>query len=158
MLAIALLAQTVFNYRYVSNSLILQDAQRVAVERVRNVERAARLARPQDAEAFRAILDEVRAESADQVAGLALARQPSSRRAGGRRVRVDRLLSRNGEVSRAATSVTHESWTAVKCSSASLRADAGFRAAQRCHHPAGGRQPLRPGRTLGAACQRLSRA
>ena len=71
LLAVALLVQTGLNYRYVSNSLILQDARRVAEERVRNVERAARLTRPQDAEAFRALLDDVRAES-DQVAGIAL--------------------------------------------------------------------------------------
>ena len=71
-LAIALLVQTVINYRYVSNNLILQDARRVAQERVRNVERAARLARPQDAEAFRVLLDELRADTADQLAGIAL--------------------------------------------------------------------------------------
>jgi hypothetical protein len=71
-LAVALLVQTIINYRYVSNSLILQDARRVAAERVRNVERAARLARPQDAESFRVILEDVRQESADQVAGIAL--------------------------------------------------------------------------------------
>lgn len=43
-LAIALLVQTVVNYQYVSDSLISQDARRVADERVRNVERGARLA------------------------------------------------------------------------------------------------------------------
>jgi hypothetical protein len=73
-LAVALLIQTVINYRYVSNSLILQDARRLAEERVRNVERAARLARPQDAEAFRALLDDVRVDTADHVAGIALVR------------------------------------------------------------------------------------
>jgi hypothetical protein len=60
LLAIALLVQTVMNYRYVSNSLILQHARRVAEERVRNIERAARLARPQDAASFQALLDDLR--------------------------------------------------------------------------------------------------
>ena len=59
-------AQTIVNYSYVSTNLIRQQARRTAEERVRNVERAARLARPQDAEAFRAILDELRAEMSDQ--------------------------------------------------------------------------------------------
>jgi hypothetical protein len=71
-LAMALLVQTVVTYRYVSRSLILQDARRVAEERVRNVDRAARLVRPQDAEAFRVLLEDLRSETADQVAGLAL--------------------------------------------------------------------------------------
>lgn len=71
-LAVTLLVQTVGNYRYVANSLILQDARRVAEERVRNVERAARLGHPQDAEAFRVLLDDVRDDSADQLAGIAL--------------------------------------------------------------------------------------
>jgi len=71
-LAIALLAQTAINYRYVSNNLIEQEARRVASERVRNVERTARSSRPQDAEAFRVLLDDVRAELADEVAGLAI--------------------------------------------------------------------------------------
>ena len=53
-LAIALLVQTIVNYRYVSNNL----ARRVAEERVRNVERAVRLGRPQDAEAYRVLLDD----------------------------------------------------------------------------------------------------
>ena len=39
---------------------------------MRNVERAARLARPQDAEAFRVLLDDVRDDSADQLAGIAV--------------------------------------------------------------------------------------
>ena len=71
-LAIALLVQTVMNYRYVANSLILQHARRVAEERVRNIERAARLARPQDAASFQALLDDLRVDLADQVAALAL--------------------------------------------------------------------------------------
>lgn len=72
LLALALLAQTIVNYSYVSTNLIRQQARRTAEERVRNVERAARLARPQDAEAFRGILDELRAEMSDQIAALAL--------------------------------------------------------------------------------------
>ncbi len=71
-LAVALLVQTISNYRYVANNLILQDARRVAEERVRNVERAARLARPQDAAAFRVLLDDIRNESLDQLAGIAV--------------------------------------------------------------------------------------
>lgn len=74
LLAVALLIQTLVNYRYVSNSLILQDARRVAEERVRNVERSARLARAQDGPAFQVLLDDVREETAAQVAGLALLR------------------------------------------------------------------------------------
>ena len=72
LLALALLAQTIVNYSYVSTNLIRQQARRTAEERVRDVERAARLARPQDAEAFRAILNELRAEMSDQIAALAL--------------------------------------------------------------------------------------
>ena len=73
-LAIALLVQTIVNYRYVSNSLTLQEARRVAEERVRNVERTARLARPQDADAFQVVLDDIRADTADQLAAIALLR------------------------------------------------------------------------------------
>src|SRR5678815_6038231 len=40
LLALALLAQTILNYRYVSSSLIRQEARRTAEERVRNVERS----------------------------------------------------------------------------------------------------------------------
>ncbi len=72
LLAIALLVQTVMNYRYVSNSLILQHARRVAEERVRNIERAARLARPQDAASFQTLLDDLRGDMADQIAALTL--------------------------------------------------------------------------------------
>jgi hypothetical protein len=71
-LAVALLAQTGINYRYVSESLIEQEARRAAEEHVRAVERAARLARPQDAEAFRALLDDLRGERTDQIAAITL--------------------------------------------------------------------------------------
>ena len=77
-LAIALLVQTVLNYRYVSNSLTLQEARRVAEERVRNVERTTRLARPQDAGALRVVLDDIRAETGDQLAAIALLRGDGS--------------------------------------------------------------------------------
>ena len=73
-LAMALLVQTVVNYRYVSNSLTLQEARRAAEEGVRNVERTARLARPQDAAAFRVVLDDIRADTGDQLAAIALLR------------------------------------------------------------------------------------
>jgi sigma-B regulation protein RsbU (phosphoserine phosphatase) len=72
LLAIALLVQTVMNYRYVANSLLLQHARRVADERVRNIERAARLTPPRDAAALQALLDDLRSEMADQVAALAV--------------------------------------------------------------------------------------
>lgn len=71
-LALALLAQTVLTYRYLSSSLIRQEARRVAAESVRNVERAARIARAQDAGSFRAILEELREETSDQLASIAL--------------------------------------------------------------------------------------
>jgi hypothetical protein len=74
LLAVALLVQTLVNYRYVSNSLILQEARRVAEERVRNVSRSASLARAQDAAAFEVLLDDVRADTAEQVAGLTVLR------------------------------------------------------------------------------------
>jgi Stage II sporulation protein E (SpoIIE) len=72
LLAVALLAQTVINYQYVSTNLLRQEARRVAAERVRNVERAVRLARPESAAAFGPILDDVRSDLDDQVAALAL--------------------------------------------------------------------------------------
>lgn len=72
LLAIALLVQTVLNYRYVSNSLLVQHARRVAEERVRNIERSARLTPPQDAPGLQALLDDLRSEMADQVAAFAL--------------------------------------------------------------------------------------
>jgi hypothetical protein len=72
LLALALLAQTILNYSYVSTNLIRQQARRVAEERVRNVERSVRQSRPQDAEGFRAILDDLRTDLSDQIASLAL--------------------------------------------------------------------------------------
>jgi hypothetical protein len=77
-LAVALLVQTISNYRYVSNNLILQDARRLAEERVRNVERAVRLGRPQDGEAFRVLLDDIRDDNADQLAGIAVIQSDGS--------------------------------------------------------------------------------
>ncbi len=73
-IAIALVAQTVVNYRYVSTSLIQQEARRAAAEIVRGVERAVRLSRPQDAGAFRVLLDDLRTEQADRLAGVTLRR------------------------------------------------------------------------------------
>jgi hypothetical protein len=72
LLALALLAQTILNYRYVSSSLIRQEARRTAEERVRNVERSARLAHAQDAESFGAILEDLRGETSDQLASIVL--------------------------------------------------------------------------------------
>ena len=72
LLAVALLLQTFINYRYVSNNLIEQDARRTAEERLRNVERSARLSRPQDAAAFQLLLDDIREDWPEQVAGMAL--------------------------------------------------------------------------------------
>src|SRR5688572_4189747 len=74
LLAVALLAQTVLNYRFVSTNLIRQEARRTAEQTVRGVERSARLARPQDAEAFRVILDDIRGETSEQIASIALLR------------------------------------------------------------------------------------
>ena len=72
LLALALLAQTVLNYRYVASSLIRQEARRTAEERVRNVERAARLAQPQNAESFRGDSRGSAWEMSDQIASIAL--------------------------------------------------------------------------------------
>jgi serine phosphatase RsbU (regulator of sigma subunit) len=72
LLALALLAQTILNYSYVSTNLIRQQARRVAEERVRNVERSVRQSRPQDAEEIRTILDDLRGDLSDQIASLAL--------------------------------------------------------------------------------------
>lgn len=72
LLALVLLAQTIVNYQYVSNNLIHDQAQRVAENTVRAVERAVRLARPADRVALQALLDELQSERGDQVAGLAL--------------------------------------------------------------------------------------
>ncbi len=74
LLAIALLVQTVVDYRYVSNSLIQQEARRAAQERVRSIERAVRVARPQDAGALASVLTDLRADMTDQVAALVLRR------------------------------------------------------------------------------------
>jgi Stage II sporulation protein E (SpoIIE) len=71
-LAIALVAQTVVNYRYVSNSLIEQEARRVAAETVRAVEREVRLSHPRDPGAFRVLLDDLRGEQTGQLAAIAL--------------------------------------------------------------------------------------
>jgi hypothetical protein len=73
-LALALLVQTVVNYRYVSQSLIEQAGRRAAADRVRSVERAVRLTRPQDAAAFQVLLDDLRVEMTDQIAAIALLR------------------------------------------------------------------------------------
>lgn len=78
LLALALLAQTIVNYSYVSTNLIRQQARRTAEERVRNVERAARLARPQNPAGFQAILDDVHAETSDQLAALTLLQSDGS--------------------------------------------------------------------------------
>lgn len=71
-IALALLVQTVVTYRYVAGNLIQQSARRAAEERVRDIERAARLTRPQDGAAFRVVLDEIRQDNVEQVAGLAV--------------------------------------------------------------------------------------
>jgi len=71
-LGILLLVQTVVNYRYVADNLIRQSARRAADDRVRDVERATRLTRPQDAAGFQIVLDEVRSDAADQIAEIAL--------------------------------------------------------------------------------------
>ncbi|MGE5833532.1 MAG: PP2C family protein-serine/threonine phosphatase [Acidobacteriota bacterium] len=78
LLALALLAQTILNYSYVSTNLIRQQARRVAEERVRNVERSVRQSRPQDAEGLRAILDDLRTDLRDQIAALALIQMDGS--------------------------------------------------------------------------------
>ena len=71
-LAVALLTQTALNYRFVSTNLIRQEARRTAENTVRSVERATRLSRPQDAEALRAILDEIRTDSVEQIGSIAV--------------------------------------------------------------------------------------
>jgi serine phosphatase RsbU (regulator of sigma subunit) len=72
LLAVALLTQTALNYRFVSTNLIRQEARRTAENTVRSVDRATRLSRPQDAEALRAILDEIRNDSAEQIGSIAV--------------------------------------------------------------------------------------
>lgn len=71
-LAVALLVQTVVNYRYVADSLIQQSARRAAEDRVRDVERATRLMRPQDSAGYQLVLDEIRDDAVDQIAAIAL--------------------------------------------------------------------------------------
>lgn len=71
-LAVALLAQTIVNYQYVSTNLIRQEARRVGEERVRNVERSARASQPRTPEAYRVILDDLKNELPDQIAAIAL--------------------------------------------------------------------------------------
>ncbi len=71
-LAVVLLIQTVLNYRYISDSLIQQEARQVAQETIRIAERAARLGRFQDAQAAASLFDELRAERADYLAWLLL--------------------------------------------------------------------------------------
>jgi hypothetical protein len=72
LLALALLAQTVVTYRYVSNNLILQEARRTAEARVRDLERAVRLAQPQDDDALQALVADLQLEMAGEVAAIAL--------------------------------------------------------------------------------------
>jgi Stage II sporulation protein E (SpoIIE) len=74
LLAIALLAQTITTYRYISTNLILQEGRTAGQERVRNIERAARMDRAEDAAAYQTILDELRRDFSDQVAAVALLR------------------------------------------------------------------------------------
>lgn len=70
-LAVALLAQTIVGYGYVSRNLIEQAGRRVAIDRVRSVEQAMRLARPADAAAVQQLLDDQRQPVAE-VASLEL--------------------------------------------------------------------------------------
>lgn len=72
LLAVALFAQTIINYQYVSTNLVRQEARRTADERLRNVERSARLSRPQDADDLRTVLDDLRGDMSDQIAALTL--------------------------------------------------------------------------------------
>ena len=73
-LALALLVQTVVNYRYVTDNLIRQSARRAADDRVRDVERAVRLARPQQVADVQALLEEIRNDHVEQIADVALVR------------------------------------------------------------------------------------
>lgn len=109
-LAIALLVQTVVNYRYVSNNLILQEAIRVAEERVRNVDRAARLTRPQDTEAFRVLLDDLRSETIDQVAGIALLQSDGTIVVASGKTTVVSVLDKQRLVSTARSAVMTHEW------------------------------------------------
>jgi hypothetical protein len=74
LLAVTLLAQTLINYQYVSENLIRQEARRTAQERVRGLELSARLARPEDAAGYQAVLDDFREDFADQIASILLLR------------------------------------------------------------------------------------
>ena len=74
-LAVSLMMQTIWNYQYVSTSLLRQEARREATERVRGIERAVRLSRPPDLAAFQTLLEDLRMETSDQVASIALLRQ-----------------------------------------------------------------------------------
>jgi hypothetical protein len=74
LLAVALLAQTVLNYRFVSTSLIRQEARRMAEDRARSIERTIRLSRPENADSLRAVLDDLRGETPDQIASIAVLR------------------------------------------------------------------------------------
>jgi hypothetical protein len=72
LLAVALLVQTIVNYRFVSTSLVRQQARRTAEDVVRSIERAVRLSRPEDAGAFRAVLEEIRADAPERIASIAV--------------------------------------------------------------------------------------
>ncbi len=74
LLALALLAQTLASYRYVTESLIRQEAQRAAEARVRGFERAVRLAHVQDADAYQRLLDDYRDDVSDQIAAILVLR------------------------------------------------------------------------------------
>lgn len=71
-IAAALLAQTLVNYRDVSENLVRQEARRTAGERVRGVERVVRVARVETAAAYQGLLDDYRADFVDQIASMAL--------------------------------------------------------------------------------------
>ncbi len=73
-LALALLVQTIVNYRYVTDSLIRQAARRAVDDRVRDVERGVRLARPQQVADVQTVLGEIRNDHVDQIADVALVR------------------------------------------------------------------------------------
>lgn len=71
-LAVVLLIQTAMNYRYVSDSLIHQEALQVAEDTVRIVERAARMGRLENVRSAASLLDELRSERADYLAWMVL--------------------------------------------------------------------------------------
>jgi len=72
LLAVALLAQTVVNYRYVSENLVGQEARRAAQDRIGGVERSIRAAHATDPAAIQSVLDDFRDDVADQVASVTL--------------------------------------------------------------------------------------